>query len=673
MRAAPHAIFLVFLTFATSAKATDELFDLTLEELLSVKVESTSFFEETLFSTNYSVTPTSQEQWRKLGVRNLGELMNRMPSTIAPLGFGQSRVMAIRGYLDTNPNTGTAVRLDGVPLNKIREGGGLMALDGLDLALLQSTELIRGPGSSLHGNDAFHGVLSLETLNPDAISPGTRVPESAVVHGTVEAGSHDYQAASVSGHHQFGNHSIIAGVAYRNIGDAHQGFSYVDNDTGELKPGSRSNARESGNLLMKYQYENGDLLLDSAFYAMTFDAEQLPGAGQLVWGNQQDEDFSNYQDSMQLLRAGGEYQVSDSRSVEFMAYYWRYRDHFSVDLTRIAPLGYENSSEREEGHLGFQLHQLHRFSDNSHLTYGYEYMNASLDDFIMSTQFPDQQPSYQRQDETGYKRELHSLLVDGRQQLTDGGLALTYGLRLDHYSDFDAQMTPRLGLSQFIGEHQVVHLTYGEGFRAPALFENLGGGQAEPNPDLQPERLKSLELKYSLERDFVFYGITLFANKWDDAIQVELFPQPMNGYFGIFDNTGRSTSRGIEYEMKLRWQQWETDFSLSYIKDRNDETGDDYNGFPPWISDINIGYRVNNRWAFYCNNRYMENPRRAQAEENYLRTDLVTRWDHPVGLSVDLVVRNLLNRNNAMQFSDGRPGGLEAEPLNVSAAIRYQF
>ena len=74
--------------------------------------------------------------------------------------------------------------------------------------------------------------------------------------------------------------------------------------------------------------------------------------------------------------------------------------------------------------------------------------------------------------------------------------SLTYGARVDEYSEFGTQISPRASLVWTPDPLWTVKLLYGQGFRPPSLMET----QSYPipvmvaNPDLVPERLRSFDL-----------------------------------------------------------------------------------------------------------------------------------------------------------------------------------
>ncbi len=671
MRQVP-LLLLFFLPCIAQGEQSSALFAMTLEDLLQVQVTSTSFSGEPIAETNYSVTRTGAREWQDLGVRNLGDVMNHMPSTLAVSGSGESRLVAVRGYLSSATDGGVAMRLDGVPMNRLLDGSGQVAMDGYDLSMLQSAELIRGPGSSLHGNDAFHGVLSLETLHN--ARNNTKVEASV--------GEFDYVQASLATTVHSGQHNVTLGAAYRSIGDMAQPYEYFHYLTGEPLQSQRKQAKENANLLLKYGLQQGDMQLDASYYMHDFNADELPGAGdQFFTSLLQDKDHISYQDTTHVFRIGASQQQSDARSLQASAFYWVVDNEFYGDFRGYLPggsrLGSELLRNRQEVHWGLNLQQQFHFSTQSHLTLAYEYLAQTLEkDYSVVRNLENEAVVDGTTELQGFSRKVHSLVLDGRQPLNQHGLMLSYGLRLDAYDDLDQQYSPRLGLTQVFSEKQKLHATVGTAFRAPGILELFGdqGAGTLPNDSLNPETLVSYDLKYLFETKNVLQVLTLFTNVWQEAIQRELVSEDKLQY----QNSGKNSAYGAEYELKGRWQKWQSDLALSYIRSKNDESGEPYDAFPHWIADIKLVYLFSDNWKLCSSNRYtLRDAIAADAPESpgnidYFRSDLTLSWVNQA-LTLSVALRNIFDRENSMPSPLYMHEGLWDESRNISAAIKYQF
>lgn len=115
---------------------------------------------------------------------HLNELVQRVPGVWIGRGSGQEQLTAIRSPVLTGTGACGAFLWteNGVP---IRPAGFCNINNGfeLDTQDAQAVEILRGPGTALHGSNALHGVINVVT--PSALDAST-------AKASLEAGSDDY-------------------------------------------------------------------------------------------------------------------------------------------------------------------------------------------------------------------------------------------------------------------------------------------------------------------------------------------------------------------------------------------------------------------------------------------------------------------------------------------------
>lgn len=123
------------------------------------------------------------------------------------------------------------------------------------------------------------------------------------------------------------------------------------------------------------------------------------------------------------------------------------------------------------------------------------------------------------------------------------GFAFSGGVRRDEFDEFDGATTGRVTAAWQAGPATVIRASWGQGFRAPSLFQrnfNLFGGP--PNPDLNPERSDAFDA--SIEQEIaggLTAKVTVFHQKIRDQID---FDFASGGYINI----DRTRARGVEVE-----------------------------------------------------------------------------------------------------------------------------
>ncbi|WP_397573646.1 TonB-dependent receptor [Silanimonas sp.] len=124
----------------------------------------------------------------RLAPTHANEALARIPGAWASRGSGQEQLLALRSPVLTGPGACGAFLVldDGVP---IRPAGfcNVNQLSELNLAQAAGVEVLRGPGSAVHGSNALHGVVAVQPRLPGD-GGGARV----------EFGSDDYRRALLS-------------------------------------------------------------------------------------------------------------------------------------------------------------------------------------------------------------------------------------------------------------------------------------------------------------------------------------------------------------------------------------------------------------------------------------------------------------------------------------------
>jgi outer membrane receptor protein involved in Fe transport len=151
---------------------------------------------------------------------------------------------------------------------------------------------------------------------------------------------------------------------------------------------------------------------------------------------------------------------------------------------------------------------------------------------------------------------------------------LDLGLSYDRYSTFGGTTNPRAALIYQPFENTSIKLLYGQSFRAPTAFELYYAvpGSQEANPNLDPERARTMELVWeqSLTR-----GFRLVASGYYYPIRdvIRAGTDPVSGAIK-YDNTEHVDLRGAEMTLKRQSRHGlEAAVSLSLQNARNLDDG----------------------------------------------------------------------------------------------------
>ncbi|WP_343859729.1 TonB-dependent receptor plug domain-containing protein [Fulvivirga kasyanovii] len=153
-----------------SAYTEQELYDLSLEELLNVKVTTASKAEETVQDAPGIVSVVTANEIEAYGASNLAEVLDRVTGIYMTGSYTlTNNLPVVRGEATAHWATKVLILIDGRPHRDSYLGGTLMPLlNAYPVNAIERLEVVRGPGSVLYGTNAFTGVINIITKKATA-------------------------------------------------------------------------------------------------------------------------------------------------------------------------------------------------------------------------------------------------------------------------------------------------------------------------------------------------------------------------------------------------------------------------------------------------------------------------------------------------------------------------
>jgi outer membrane receptor protein involved in Fe transport len=475
--------------------------DMSLEALLRVPVSVASLAAESFVDAPSSVTVFTRPEIRALGVRTIEELLNFVPGMRSVRTASRSAyAVGARGRNSAQLSNDILFLVNGQRLNDDFSGAALLFNRFLATGNVQQVEVIRGPGSALYGSNAFLGVVNIVTavdLNEAYVGAASHDGLEGSV--AVSGGDERYHASLfLSGARDSGeDYTDPTSPAGNTISDPRRAFTaYATLETAALRVDARHaqfTADEfyvfrvtPGNAVNEYSAQDSSVALS---YAL-LDA-----------------------DDQQLKLSGG----------------WRRIDNEGLGQPPVPT----RAAQPFLGGPVVRLTEYHaaldgsrQFGQRHHLFGGLEYRSTKFDKLVNQSNYG-LPPTvyYGGVIETlpfgpqGESRDILGAYLQDKIRLTEE-LRATLGVRFDHYSDFGSAISPRAALVYRVAADSTLKLMYGQAFRAPTVseLELINSPTSVGNPDLRPEKIRTLELAWLQEFGPAQLTVTGYYSRLKDQI-----------------------------------------------------------------------------------------------------------------------------------------------------------
>src|SRR5437016_9688945 len=151
-----------------------------------LKVEAATKTEIPISKAPASVTVITAKQIRESGARTTLDLL-RFVAGVNARWNPMTQTIDIRGFGENPFSNRILLLLDGAPFNSGDTGGFPLspAYDFFPVEDIKRIEIVRGPGSSLYGENAYWGVINVVTLSGEDLAGG----DAQLFGGSRETGS----------------------------------------------------------------------------------------------------------------------------------------------------------------------------------------------------------------------------------------------------------------------------------------------------------------------------------------------------------------------------------------------------------------------------------------------------------------------------------------------------
>ena len=633
-----------------------KLAEMSLEDLMNIRVTSVAKKERNLLQTPAAVYVITAEDIRRSGVTTLPDALRLAPGVEVAQLSSDTWAVSIRGFNAVHSNK-LLVLIDGRSVYSSLFSGVYWNKEDLMLENVERIEVIRGPGAALWGANAVNGVINIIT-KPAGETAGTLF---TVGGGSYERGLAQARYGGSKGSNldyrvygKYFNRNSLGGIAglYEGAGwDLTRGGFRADWSSRE-----RDRVMAEGNI---YRGQVGQLayqiLPAIAFTGPAPLVESSGGDGLLRWKH---------------VLAGGSELTSQ-------VYYDRtHQGNFLIGQNEnVVDLDFQHDLAGSRGHDviwggGFRSTQVH----SSQMAY----TSASVQPHTTLHLF-----NTFAQDEISIVRER---------------LWVTAGCRLEHNDYTGWEVQPNLRLLWKPRPQQAVWAAVSRAVRTPSVYE-VSIRMPAPvspgvpfsatlygNPDLQSESVVAYEAGYRLQptpqmtldaamfynryRDLISYTPILLQNS---AAAPELILKMTNGVRG-------DTYGGEVAATYVVSRLWSVQGSYSLFRGQWGAGPGDRNAVSSFVPGQTPRHQFQIRSAFsplrdvaFDTNLYYVSGWTAYPLSSLTRLDTRVGWKANKFVEFDLVVQNALQPRHAEFFSTSYMGGAELVKRAVFGKITFQF
>ncbi len=533
-----------------------------LQALMALLNQETELVTRTRMNADYvpgMITVLYGEDARRSGKRTVADALADVAGVfLVPTNSGDLRTI-VRGMGATQNANNLKFLLDNMPVNRATDGSADWLLR-MPIEQVDRIEVIRGPGSAVHGGFAFSGVVNV-------------IPRQGSAVNLMRA-SQNAQQGNVLGQYRWQN-----GVALSlNLSNWEQGNSGMKTGPDRF-PVRFSNApglvydHQSGLVaLARLQWQEHQLGVQHAL------VERGPGFG----------------------RSGALPAELQPREETFTGVSWNSRWAGSDSLALGLTLAYQETEVKEadfvpipaglkrpDGEGVVQETAFLRLASSDHrtvsalwmhwdqadhqvygeLSYAYLKVKDASNTRTVPGKVSVKGPEGSAQVVPGANRTITSLTLQDQWHLGEA-LEMTMGMRYDRYSDHVAHVSPRLAVVWRPSGQHLFKAQFAEAFRPPTLMEANPGSYSIGIDDdsLKEEVMTSTEASYIHRVPDYRLRLTVFDTRISDQIEYYLKP----GEQPRWRNRSDIRSRGLE----LEWQQnlshdWQWQLNATWLNARD--------------------------------------------------------------------------------------------------------
>lgn len=459
----------------------------------------------------------------------------------------------------------TMVLIDGMPI--VSSLSSVYGFMGIPNSIIKRVEVVKGPASTLYGNEAVAGLINIITKNPAAKNQ-LGVANTTSTYGEVNT--------DITANLSFKKASTLIGVnhfAFNQKWDVN-----ADNFTDVTlqnrisifnKWNFKRKENLSASLAWRYVYEDrwgGELQWNKSFRG-----------GDKIYGE------SIYTNRLEVLGNYG-LKIGNQKLLAEYSYNYHHQDSY-----------YGNTFYLGKQHVAFAQLRWDKEIKNHHLLVGIPFRYNWYDDESPATLNTNgnNQPSVNKN---------IGLFVQDEWNVSNA-FTILGGLRYEHNNLQGNIVAPRMSLKYNVAENQTLRLTAGNGFRVVNLFTEdhaalTGARRVVIKNELKPERSWNVNLNWSshyhLANGLLNLDVNGFYTHFTNRIIADYFTDPnliiYDNLKGFAVSKGISTTIDYNHNNGLRINAGATFMNVYFVNESKEKQQQVF--APNFTANYGIGYTI---------------------------------------------------------------------------------
>lgn len=630
---------LIIVASTADKKVSGDISEISLEDLLNTDITVAGKKAQKINEAPAIVSVITDEDIYHMGASSLYEVLSTIPGiNVTETYFGYTAVN-IRGSLQTHYNNKSLLLLNNHPIFDSILGS--YYLEQIPLTMIKRIEIIRGPGSTLYGTNAFTGVIKIITKEGKDLDGG--------------------EVRLTAGSFKTINSSFVYGKAFKDFQLSIAG-NFMDSKGWPYKVSIDEDHR-SGQIDYEDDYYNGMISIGyknlkanlSYFHVNKDKFGTIPTL--VSTGYRKIDGFSG--------DLSYDFTPGEKTSFSIYAYYDSIKGYEETgwvppqQILKDMGIGEEEDMKSKNSKAGVEFQGTYKFSDKTHLVGGllYESLHTNpMIQYIKGTDIPSpfgSSPFFDSHNSYAYSGylQLDSVLGDI--------VGVVAGIRYTYDKDFGSKIVPRGGLVFYTSDKIHFKMLYGQAFRSPNFFEKYteGANILYGNPDLNPEQINTLDfgMDYMINSQNnlrINYFFTTTDNLITRSGIVKAGERGNTKDTPQYQNSDGQRINGLEIEFKgALLKKFRYFANASYIEGVDKKNEFDIGFIPTFISNLGFSIKFYSKGTFSTNLQYTGKRsgklfnKTDYTVDPYFLWNATVSYDPTKSLTLRLIGKNLTNSN----------------------------